>query len=64
MKNIIQEVIDDAQMLYTKKDVIELLKKQKIENLEEQLQYQLMEKQRQLINEFINVQADIKSKVR
>lgn len=62
--DIIQEVKDDAKILYTKKDVIELLEKQKIENLQEQLQYQLMEKQQHLINEYINTQIDIlKSKI-
>lgn len=31
MRRLINEVKDDAQMLYTKKDVIELLEKQKAE---------------------------------
>lgn len=61
--DIIQEVKDDAQMLYTKKDVIELLKRQKIECLTEHYEQQIKDNQlkRQLhhqLQEYINTQIN------
>lgn len=61
--DVIQEIKDDVQMLYTKKDVIELLKRQKIECLIEHYEQQIKDKQLQRylqhqLQEYINTQIN------